>query len=68
MTIVGDLFVPWHAGTGALYSTEHFAAVSRRLHEGGVFAQQARKALARSLTIAQEREIDIEAELRRHER
>ena len=25
--IVGDLFVPWHAGTGALYTVEHFANV-----------------------------------------
>jgi spermidine synthase len=37
--IVSDLFVPWHAGTGDLYSVEHFAAVSRRLAPGGLFAQ-----------------------------
>jgi spermidine synthase len=37
--IVGDLFVPWHAGTGYLYTAEHFANVRERLHEGGVFAQ-----------------------------
>ncbi len=37
--IVGDVFVPWHAGTGYLYTTEHFAAVSRRLTPGGIFAQ-----------------------------
>ena len=30
--------------------------------------REARKALARSLTIAEERGVDIEAELRRHER
>ena len=30
--------------------------------------REARKALARSLTIAQERGIDLEAELRRHQR
>jgi large subunit ribosomal protein L29 len=30
--------------------------------------REARKGLARSLTIAQEREIDVEAELRRHDR
>jgi spermidine synthase len=37
--IVGDLFVPWHAGTGYLYTVEHFANVRERLHEGGVFVQ-----------------------------
>jgi spermidine synthase len=37
--IVGDLFVPWHAGTGYLYTSEHFANVRERLTEGGVFAQ-----------------------------
>jgi spermidine synthase len=37
--IVGDLFVPWHAGTGYLYTVEHFANVRERLREGGVFAQ-----------------------------
>jgi spermidine synthase len=37
--IVGDLFVPWHAGTGYLYTVEHFRNVRERLGEGGVFAQ-----------------------------
>ena len=37
--IVGDLFIPWHAGTGYLYTTEHFRDVAERLTEGGVFAQ-----------------------------
>jgi spermidine synthase len=37
--IVGDLFVPWHAGTGTLYTVEHFANVRERLRDGGVFAQ-----------------------------
>ena len=37
--IVGDLFVPWHAGTGYLYTAEHFANVQERLQEGGVFVQ-----------------------------
>jgi spermidine synthase len=37
--IIGDLFVPWHAGTGYLYTVEHFANVRERLREGGVFAQ-----------------------------
>lgn len=37
--IVGDLFVPWHAGTGYLYTIEHFVSVSRRLTPKGVFVQ-----------------------------
>ncbi|MCZ6446423.1 MAG: fused MFS/spermidine synthase, partial [Planctomycetota bacterium] len=37
--IVGDLFVPWHAGTGYLYTKEHFQIVQDRLHEGGLFVQ-----------------------------
>jgi hypothetical protein len=37
--IVGDLFVPWHAGTGDLYTVEHFRTVKRRLAPGGLFAQ-----------------------------
>jgi spermidine synthase len=37
--IVGDLFTPWHAGTGSLYTVEHFRLVRERLAEGGVFAQ-----------------------------
>jgi spermidine synthase len=37
--IVGDLFVPWQAGTGALYAREHFAAARARLAPGGVFCQ-----------------------------
>lgn len=37
--IVGDLFVPWHAGTGYLYTREHFAAAKARLAPGGLFAQ-----------------------------
>jgi spermidine synthase len=37
--IVGDLFVPWHAGTGYLYTVEHFRNVYERLSEGGVFVQ-----------------------------
>jgi len=37
--IVGDLFVPWHAGTGYLYTEEHFANVRERLADGGVFVQ-----------------------------
>lgn len=37
--IVSDLFVPWHAGTGTLYTREHFETVRARLEPGGVFAQ-----------------------------
>jgi spermidine synthase len=37
--IVGDLFVPWHAGTGYLYTAEHFRGVSRRLAAGGLYVQ-----------------------------
>jgi spermidine synthase len=37
--IVGDLFVPWHAGTGYLYTAEHFQIARARLNPGGVFAQ-----------------------------
>ena len=37
--IVSDLFVPWHAGTGQLYTREHFETVRARLAPGGVFAQ-----------------------------
>jgi len=37
--IVGDLFVPWHAGTGYLYTVEHFENVRERLRDGGVFVQ-----------------------------
>lgn len=37
--IVGDLFTPWHAGTGSLYSLEHFEQAKKRLGAGGVFAQ-----------------------------
>jgi len=37
--VVGDLFVPWHAGTGYLYTVEHFENVRSRLSEGGVFVQ-----------------------------
>ncbi|HEY8494743.1 MAG TPA: hypothetical protein VIN04_12680 [Myxococcota bacterium] len=37
--VIGDLFVPWHAGAGALYAREHFAAVRARLGDTGVFCQ-----------------------------
>jgi spermidine synthase len=37
--IIADLFLPWEAGTGSLYTREHFAAVRARLQAGGLFAQ-----------------------------
>jgi spermidine synthase len=37
--IVADLFHPALDGSGALYTTEHFAAVKKRLAPGGVFCQ-----------------------------
>jgi spermidine synthase len=37
--IVGDLFTPWHAGTGSLYTQEHFQLAKKRLAPGGLFAQ-----------------------------
>ncbi|MGH9349632.1 MAG: fused MFS/spermidine synthase [Vicinamibacterales bacterium] len=37
--IISDLFVPWHAGTGMLYTREHFETVRARLRPGGLFAQ-----------------------------
>jgi spermidine synthase len=37
--IVSDLFVPWQAGTGALYAAEHFGAARAHLFDGGLFCQ-----------------------------
>jgi spermidine synthase len=37
--IVADLFVPWIAGTGSLYTQEHFDAVRAHLNADGVFVQ-----------------------------
>lgn len=37
--IIADLFHPALDGSGALYTTEHFAAVRRRLAAGGIFCQ-----------------------------
>jgi spermidine synthase len=37
--VVGDLFHPWQAGAGALYSREHFTAVRSALADGGIFCQ-----------------------------
>jgi len=37
--IVADLFVPWEAGAGNLYSLEHYRASLERLESGGLYAQ-----------------------------
>jgi spermidine synthase len=37
--IISDLFVPWHAGTGSLYTRKHFEICRSRLAEGGHFVQ-----------------------------
>ncbi|HUI26503.1 MAG TPA: hypothetical protein VL403_10505, partial [Candidatus Kryptonia bacterium] len=37
--IVSDLFVPWHAGAGSLYSREMYQTVRRRLAANGLFCQ-----------------------------
>ncbi|MEX0677027.1 MAG: fused MFS/spermidine synthase [Pirellulales bacterium] len=37
--ITSDLFIPWHAGTGDLYTVEHFRTARDRLAKGGIFAQ-----------------------------
>jgi spermidine synthase len=37
--IVADLFIPWHAGAGSMYSQEQFALASSRLSPDGLFCQ-----------------------------
>ena len=37
--ILADLFIPWRAGVGNVYSRDHFAAASDRLREGGIYVQ-----------------------------
>jgi len=37
--IISDLFIPWKAGTGTLYSVEHYETSLRRLNTGGMYAQ-----------------------------
>ncbi|TML11036.1 MAG: hypothetical protein E6G33_15350 [Actinobacteria bacterium] len=37
--VVGDLFIPWHAGAGSLYAREMFEGVAGRLAPGGLFCQ-----------------------------
>ncbi|HUF32547.1 MAG TPA: fused MFS/spermidine synthase [Acidimicrobiales bacterium] len=37
--VISDLFTPWRAGTGSLYTREHFETVRTRLAPGGIFVQ-----------------------------
>ncbi len=37
--VVGDLFIPWRAGEGAMYTLEHLEAVAEVLAPGGLFCQ-----------------------------
>lgn len=37
--IISDLFIPWKAGTGTLYSVEHYSSAHNRLSTGGMYAQ-----------------------------
>jgi len=37
--VVSDLFIPWKAGTGSLYSREHYARARERLRPGGAYVQ-----------------------------
>ncbi len=37
--IISDLFTPWEAGTGNLYTLEHYRLAAQRLEPGGLFVQ-----------------------------
>ncbi len=37
--IIADLFIPWRAGVGSLYTQEHFVTIHQHLKKGGLFAQ-----------------------------
>ena len=37
--IIGDLFLPWRAGVGNLYTREHMETARTRLRQGGLFVQ-----------------------------
>jgi spermidine synthase len=37
--VVSDLFIPWHATAGSVYSLEMYQTVARRLAAGGLFCQ-----------------------------
>ena len=37
--IISDLFIPWKAGTGSLYSVEHYEVARKRLNDSGMYVQ-----------------------------
>ena len=37
--IIADLFTPWKAGTGNLYTKDHYALAAERLNPGGLYVQ-----------------------------
>jgi len=37
--IISDLYVPWHQGTGNLYTAEYFNIIKKRLYPRGIFCQ-----------------------------
>ncbi|MCK5188615.1 MAG: fused MFS/spermidine synthase, partial [Methylococcales bacterium] len=37
--VISDLFVPWKAGVGGLYSLEHYLTIMDRLNDRGLFMQ-----------------------------
>lgn len=37
--IIADLFTPWKAGTGNLYTFDHYAMAAQRLNRGGIYVQ-----------------------------
>jgi spermidine synthase len=37
--IIADLFTPWKAGTGNLYTLDHYAMAKQRLNRGGIYVQ-----------------------------
>ncbi len=37
--IIADLFTPWKAGTGNLYTRDHYAMAKQRLNRGGIYVQ-----------------------------
>jgi spermidine synthase len=37
--IIADLFIPWKAGTGSLYTKEHYENAKTRLNKNGLYAQ-----------------------------
>jgi spermidine synthase len=37
--IISDLFIPWKAGVGSLYSLEHYQTIRQKLNDQGLFMQ-----------------------------